>query len=225
MRMAFKYQTVICCTLTSKHWLLFIQNFTASSLQISRSWMSFKSFWQNSFAWKYSLYVLIKSRLRDGLDHLQNLFALFLNPYTASKQNVDLEKSTIASKIKLFLLFLFSTKLAVNFDMITYLYIFCSIPNGSWSHSKRFDMLMLSMKRDLLNSAPRINFKMFLQDFFMFQGILFVFSKKTSLTWIPRALFDLKYIFELALPKSASKIRPKKSLQIFSAQKYSLVFP
>ena len=225
MRMAFKYQTVICCTLTSKHWLLFIQNFTASSLQISRSWMSFKSFWQNSFAWKYCLYVLIKSRLRDGLDHLQNLFALFLNPYTASKQNVDLEKSTIASKIKLFLLFLFSTKLAVNFDMITYLYIFCSIPNGSWSHSKRFDMLMLSVKRDLLNSAPRINFKMFLQDFFMFQGILFVFSKKTSLTWIPRALFDLKYIFELALPKSASKIRPKKSLQIFSAQKYSLVFP
>ena len=225
MRMAFKYQTVICCTLTSKHWLLFIQNFTASSLQISRSWMSFKSFWQNSFAWKYSLYVLIKSRLRDGLDHFQNLFALFLNPYTASKQNVDLEKSTIASKIKLFLLFLFSTKLAVNFDMVTYLYIFCSIPNGSWSHSKRFDMLMLSVKRDLLNSAPRINFKMFLQDFFMFQGILFVFSKKTSLTWIPRALFDLKYIFELALPKSASKIRPKKSLQIFSAQKYSLVFP
>ena len=225
MRMAFKYQTVICCTLTSKHWLLFIQNFTASSLQISRSWMSFKSFWQNSFAWKYSLYVLIKSRLRDGLDHLQNLFALFLNPYTASKQNVDLEKSTIASKIKLFLLFLFSTKLVVNFDMVTYLYIFCSIPNGSWSHSKRFDMLMLSVKRDLLNSAPRINFKMFLQDFFMFQGILFVFSKKTSLTWIPRALFDLKYIFELALPKSASKIRPKKSLQIFSAQKYSLVFP
>ena len=218
MRMAFKYQTVICCTLTGKHWLLFIQNFTASSLQISRSWMSFKSFWQNSFVWKYSLYVLIKSRLRDGLDHLQNLF-------TASKQNVDLEKPTIASKIKLFLLFLFSTKLAVNFDMVTYLCIFCSIPNGSWSQSTRFDMLMLSVKRDLLNSLPRISYKMFLQDFLVFQGILFVFSKKSSLTWIPWALFDLKHIFERALPKSASKIRPEKSLQIFSAQKYSLVFP
>ena len=43
-----------------------------------------------------TLYVLIKSCIRDGLDHLQNVFALFLNLFAASKQNVDLEKPTIA---------------------------------------------------------------------------------------------------------------------------------
>ena len=53
-----------------------------------------------------TLYVLIKSRLHDGLDHLQNLFAPFLNPFAASKQNFDFKYlfrfalPTIAHKIK-----------------------------------------------------------------------------------------------------------------------------
>ena len=37
-----------------------------------------------------TFYVLIKSRLRDGLDHLQKYFAAFLKPFDASKKNVDL---------------------------------------------------------------------------------------------------------------------------------------
>ena len=36
---------------------------------------------------------------------------------------------------------------------------------------------MLSVKRDLLNSVPRIKFKMFLQSFFVFQGTLYFFQK------------------------------------------------
>ena len=38
-----------------------------------------------------TLYVLIKSRLRDELDYLHNFFAPFLNPFAASKQNIDFE--------------------------------------------------------------------------------------------------------------------------------------
>ena len=37
------------------------------------------------------LYVLIKSRLRYGLDHLQKFLAPFLNPFASSKQNIDLD--------------------------------------------------------------------------------------------------------------------------------------
>ena len=53
-----------------------------------------------------TLYVLIKSRLRDRLDHLQNFFAPFLNLFAATKQYVDLEYlfrlplPTFALKIK-----------------------------------------------------------------------------------------------------------------------------
>ena len=151
----------------------------------------------------------MESRHRDGLDHLQIFFALFLNPFAASKHYVDLEKPTIAFKIKLSLLFLFSSKLAVNFDLVTYLYIFCSIPNGPWRQSKEFDMLMLSVKRHLLNRVPRIKFKMFLQDFLCFK-VRFAFSKKSSLTWIPWAPFDLEHIFEGALLKRASKSNLKQ---------------
>ena len=68
--------------------------------------------------------------------------------------------------------------MAVNFDLVSYLYIFRSIPNGFWSQSKKFDMLMLSVKRDLLNSVPRIKFKMFLQGFLCFK-VLSIFSKKS----------------------------------------------
>ena len=117
----------------------------------------------------------------------------------------------------------FSSKLAVNFDLVTYLRIFCSIPNGSWSQWEKFDMLMLSAKRDLVDSVCRIKFKCFCRSFLCFK-LLFVFSQKSSLTWIPWMLFDPGHIFERVPPKSAFKIKPEKSLQILSAQNSSLVF-
>ena len=107
-----------------------------------------------------------------------NFFLLFPWTLLLLVNNMLILKPTIASKIKLFLLFLFSSKLAVNFDLVSYLYIFRSIPNGFWSQSKKFVMLMLSVKRDLLNSVPRIKFKMFLQGFLCFK-VLFIFSKKS----------------------------------------------
>ena len=55
--------------------------------------------------------------------------------------------------------------------------------------------------------------------FFLCFKVLFSFSKKSSLTWIPGAFFlltnqslnvDLGHIFERALPKSTSKIKLEK---------------
>ena len=151
-----------------------------------------------------------------------NFFLLFPWTLLLLVNNMLILKPTIASKIKLFLLFLFSSKLAVNFDLVTYLYIFCSIPNGRWRQSKEFDMLLLSVKRHPLNSVSRIKFKMFLQDFLCFK-VLFVFSKKSSLTWIPWAPFDLEHIFEGALPKRVSK-SSLKQLCRFCLLKSSLWF-
>ena len=151
-----------------------------------------------------------------------NFFLLFPWTLLLLVNNMLILKPTIASKIKLFLLFLFSSKLAVNFDLVTYLYIFCSTPNGPWRQSKEFDMLLLSVKRHPLNSVSRIKFKMFLQDFLCFK-VLFVFSKKSSLTWIPWAPFDLEHIFEGALPKRVSK-SSLKQLCRFCLLKSSLWF-
>ena len=48
-------------------------------------------FFDRILLFESTLYVLIKSRLRDELDYLHNFFAPFLNPFAASKQNIDFE--------------------------------------------------------------------------------------------------------------------------------------
>ena len=139
-----------------------------------------------------TLYVLIKSRLRDRLDHLQTFFfASFLNPFAASKQN--LEKLILKSQpLHLKSYFFYSFFFHQNCEM--------------WSAS-----------------VFRIKFKMFLQAFFVFQGTFYFFQKiNFNLNFV--SLFELEHIFECAPPKSASKIKPEKSLQILSAQNSSLVF-
>ena len=65
---------------------------------------------------------------------------------------------------------------------------------------------------------PESSLRCFCRVFLCFK-VLFIFSKKSSLTWIPGAFFlltnqslnvDLGHIFERALPKSTSKIKLEK---------------
>ena len=104
-----------------------------------------------------TLYVLIKSRLRDELDYLHNFFAPFLNPFAASKQNIDFEylfrfdlPIIALPKIKVKTSYEFFCVLNYSFFFIKigrqswfgnwHIYNFCSIFNGFWSRSKKFDM-------------------------------------------------------------------------------------
>ena len=65
---------------------------------------------------------------------------------------------------------------------------------------------------------PESSLRCFCRVFLCFK-VLFIFSKKSSLTWIPGAFFlltnqslnvDLGHIFERALPKSTSEIKLEK---------------
>ena len=129
MKITFKYQILICCSLTGKNWLLFIQKFSSFPIADQQILKWVVRLFDIILWFESTLYALIKTRLRDGLDHLWRFSAPFLNLFAASKQNVDLEYlfklalPTIAPKIKLCLLYLFSSKLVVNFDLITYIYI------------------------------------------------------------------------------------------------------
>ena len=50
----FQSQILIRCSLNGKHYSSF-KHFLASLLPTSKSWKNFKTFWQNSFVWKYSV--------------------------------------------------------------------------------------------------------------------------------------------------------------------------
>ena len=103
----------------------------------------------------------------------------------------------------------------------------------------KFDML-ISVKGDLLNSAPRIKFKKFF-NFLCLKGALCFLQKIAhNLNWvnctyflnIPKVIYqptdealnvEPERILERALLKSAIWIKLDKFLQILSAQKCSFI--